>query len=337
MENFTVAVGGGKSGSSPIMPYIGRKIDGDEIAQTAKLHTQIALLRCGIDVVDIPEPVAETQDFVTPIFRGRADAAVMLSLAAFGSRKTFNDIGGCVTRAHYGRFYTQSRTLAEDICAKLGMLKSCRIEIDGEQSGANCAACIVEIGYLTCFTDVRLACDPDYVTAAAEHVAMGICENLSTPYVSREDMSEYLVMPGNAIGKRGRKIRLLQMLLTAHGYKLACDGVFGKNTELALRMFCLNNDLSVGLSERTYARLLDLEHDDVSIGSRNVTAEYINRKLIAKLYDAPSGSIFTEKSLSALNELLTECGKAECDAASRISVSSIPELTKVGGGRPRLF
>jgi hypothetical protein len=53
-------------------------------------------------------------------------------------------------------------------------------------------------------------------------------------------------MPTIQRGNKGSRVRMLQGLLIAWGYKLAVDGVFGKNTDAALRDF-----------QRKYAKPVD--------------------------------------------------------------------------------
>ncbi len=336
MDIFTIAVGGANCGTSPVMPYIGRRIDGAEAIEHAKLLTEAALLRCGFDIADLPTPT-ESQDAIGHIFRHRADAAIILSLAAFGSRRTFNDVSGCVTRCSPGRFYPASRVLCEDICAKLGLIKRCTTCSDGGLSGANCATCIVDMGYMTCFDDMKLACDPDYATAIAEHIAIGVCENFAVPYIPRDDLSAYPVTGGSGIGQRGRKVKAVQILLSACGYRLETDGIFGKNTDLAVKTFCANNGIPDKLDEEFFSRIIGTARRSFSVGSRSADAEYANRKLRAKLYDAPQGAEFTAASVDALNALLEDCGKAPVSPNSEIDIKTIPELTEIGGGKPRLF
>lgn len=338
MDNFTIAVGGSDCGSSPIMPYIGRRVGGAEATERMKLLTQAALLRCGFDTIELPTPL-EPQDAVGHIFRHRADAAIVLSMAAFGSRRTFNDVSGCVARCSTGRFYGGSRVLCEDIAVSLGAVKRCVTSADGNLSGANCVTCIVDTGYVTCFDDMKLALDPDYATAIAEHIAIGVCEYFALPYTQTDDASAYPVTggSGNATGKRGRKVKLVQTLLSAHGYRLDIDGVFGKNTELAVKTFCANNRMADKLDENFVACITGKERPPFSVGSRSVSAEYANAKLRAKLYDAPNGEEFTAASLAALNELLTDRGKPTLDGDDEMVLSELPELTAIGGGKPRLF
>lgn len=336
MDAINIVVGGMDCGSTPIMPYVGGRNDGAYFTRMCKLYLQAALLRCGFDVVDIAGDVTEPQDVALTANRHTADAAIVVSYCAFGSRKSFNDIGGRVVRYAAGRSYVRSRMLCEDICAKLCGVGECRIESDGIFGAAGCPTATVDAGYLTQFDEARLVYDPDYAISIAEHVAMGACEYFGMPYVRRDDISAYPAVGADPVGKRGKHIKLLQALLAVNGYRLATDGVFGKATDTALKEFYINNGLQVGADGKLWRGLLALDDVPLSVGSKHVKALYVQRKLRAKLYDTPVHGTLDGDTVAALNEFLSDDQRSPTDD-NDVGADAVKLLSPVGGGRPRLF
>ena len=338
MENLTITIASAECGYTPVMPFIGKRTDGTECAKQLKLCVELAALRCGFDVTDVRETVKEPQDVILPANRSDSIAAVVLSYAAFGSRKNFNDISGCVVHHSPGRFYNGSRTLCEDVCSKLLMLRDACTAPDGNLGGANCKTAVIDAGYLTYFDEAKLAVDPDRTNQTAEHIIMGVCENFGMPYILREDVDAYPVFSGSATGKRGVKIKLVQAALAANGYDVEIDGIFGKATELAFRTFCVNNDVQTsGVTSEFWNKALLLEKRPIAIGSKSAEARYVTRKLRAKLYNATQTDVFDDDTLHALNEFLTENGKARLTNGDIIESSTYELLSNIGGCRPRLF
>lgn len=337
MENIVIAVASAECGSSPVMPYIRKRTDGVEYARRIKLNVMLAALRCGFDVIDIGAPIKDPQEVIMPANRYAADAAIVLSYATFGSCKSFNDLCGCVAHCSPGRFYTQSRTLCEDICAFILPHRNARVEHDGMLGGANCKTAVVDAGYLTCFDEARLAADPDHASFIAEHIVMGLCENFGMPYLLRDDVANYPLISGSCNGKRGAKIKLVQTALAVNGCANTVDGIFGNSTELELKTFCINNDVDergVGESFWTHALLTDKRR--VKASDKTAERRYIALKLRAKLYcasDAPSDVELTD----ALNAFLADAGKPRVTASGYIDADAINLISAVGGGRPRLF
>ncbi|MCM1368375.1 MAG: peptidoglycan-binding protein [Roseburia sp.] len=339
MENTVIAVVDDAScDASPVMPYIGARIDGKEIARIAKLDLSAALLRCGFDTVSRTVAcVADAQELYMQINRGSVDAAVILSCGAFGSRKTFNDKCGSHIRFSQGRFLQKSKTLCEDICAKL-WLYGLHGDVfpDPGQNAANCPTAVIDVGYLTNFDEAKLLCDPDRSIDIAEYIARGICEHFDMPYIKRDDIFAY---PMLCTARRGKKVKMLQTLLDMYGFDLAADGVFGAVTENAVKRLCENNGKPTGAVTAAVWRDLLLTNipEKLSIGSRDNFVWYIQHKLRSKLYDAPVNGVLDEQTLRAFNEYLCESNlnALYCDGA--VSGDAIRSLAPIGGGRPRLF
>lgn len=338
MDDILIAVGGASCGASPLMPYIGKRIEGKDFTLLAKLYLDAALLRCGFDVFDVSKTTVEPQDLIMLANRHAADGAVMMSYASFGSRKSFNDVHGSVARYSQSR-YEKSKTLCEDICAKLALYRVCSTMNDGINA-ASCPTVVVDGGYLTYFDEAKLALDPDFAAGIAEHVAMGVCEHFGMPYIRRDDILSYPLLCSAATGKRGKKIKMLQALLSANGYALDIDGVFGKETDSAVKMFCINNEIKddCGVSAAVWRDLLLLNLPRLEYDSKNNAVLYLQRKLNAKLYKCPQNGTLDDQTLSAVNEFLRD-NESEITVTSTdgIDAETVKLISAVGGGKPRLF
>lgn len=335
MNDIVVAVCGADCGVTPPMPYVGEKFDGRVFTAEARHFTEAALLRCGFDVIDVSAPTAEPQDSVMAANHGGADCAVVLSYASFGSGRSFNDVKGPRVCYAQGRTGKPSRILAEDICSRHG-LKCAAIPAHPGWSVSLRPTVIVDGGYLTNFDDAKLICDPDYAARIGEAIAMGLCENYAVPYIPRLDAHAYPVAVGT--GKRGKPIKLLQALLCARGYVLTVDGVYGRNTDLALKRFAIDNEIEGHGVEEIISRLILSEPSDIRIGSASVEARYIQSKLRSKLYVCPQSGVLCEKTVSALNAYLSDIGfDVKADESTGVTAEMIKALSPVGGGKPRLF
>ncbi len=334
MSEITVVVAGTDCGRTPLMPFVGERFDGRIFTEPTKYLLQAALLRCGFDVVDVKQPITDCQDTVMLANRVSADCIAVTSYGAFGSRKSFNDVCGMTVRYYAGR--TKNRTLAEDVCAKLLNKGKCTILPDREPSGAACPAIIIDGGYLTNFDEAKAAHDPDYRTAFAEYAAMGICEYFDLPYIPREEKTCYPALNPDDVGKRGTKVKQLQALLCAHGYKTDVDGVIGRNTSLAAKTFMINNEPHVNTNALICLALP--EYCGIPFGAKSATASYVQHKLRSKLYPCELSGVLDSQTLTALNEFLNETNSGlSSTEQSGVTAEMIDLLKPVGGGRPRLF
>lgn len=340
MDNIVIAVVDDAScGMSPVMPYVGTRFCGKDFTELTKLNLSAALLRCGFDVFDRTcSNAADMQELMMRVNRNDIDAVVMVSCNAFGSRKTFNDRHGFAVRSSSGRFGQKSKILCEDICAKLELSeRSGDVYSDGYFGAANCPTAIAEIGYLTYFDEAKLMQDPDFSVSTAEYIAMGICEYFDMPYVKRDDIFAY---PMLCTARRGKKVKMLQHLMNLYGFELNTDGVFGSETDNAVKKLCENNGKPFGAVTAAVWRDLLLTNipDRLDFGSRDVFVWYLQRKLYAKLYSTPIDGVLGDETLSALNEYLSETANdSKLTCADGVSGEIIKLLSPVGGGRPRLF
>lgn len=331
MRDLTIAVGGAGCGLTPPMPFVAKRFEGSAATLPAKFMLEGALLRCGFDVLDVHSPVKAPQDAVMQANRQGADGIVLLSCATFGSGKSFNDVCGSTVKYTDGRTGAGSRELAEDVCAKIGCMKQCRTaETAHAFGGSFCPAVTLDIGYLTNFDEAKLMCDPDYLHNTVEHAAMGICEYYGMPYIPHIPAAYKGGLPKT--GARGKAVKMLQAALCANGYILYIDGIYGKNTELALRTFFINNGLegTDDISELHFVTPTALK-----AGSKHTAVLYLQRKLTSKLYRSPLSGVLCEDTMAAINEFLTETGNDICDG--EVTKAAFLLLSAVGGGRPRLF
>lgn len=336
MKDILIAVGGQSCGSSPVIPYIGGRIDGEAFSVPARKYLCSALLRSGFDVAEMPRTAFDPQDFVMMANRNSVDCAVILSYSAFGSRRTFNGESGCTVRYAGGRLAKKSRTLGEDVCAALSAFYRASVYASAEYAAANCPAVTVEGGYLTNFDEACGALDPDRALKTAELSACGICEFFGVPVVPRDDITAYPAFDGKAAGKRGKKIKLLQSVLSNY-VDIAVDGVYGKETEDAVRSVCERNGISAaGVTEELWRSVLGSERRPLEKGSRHTSVSYIKRKLRSKLYEATDGDVLDADTLESAAALLGSLG-ADNDTESGLSAEQIALICSRGGEKPRLF
>lgn len=339
MKDLVIAVyGDTECGLSPVMPFVGKRFDGAHFTRLAKLYLSAALLRCGFDVFDPELSSRDPSELSIRINRKNVDAAIALSYAAFGSRKSFNGVCGFSVHCPVGRFYQGSRILGEDICAKLSdYCGEGRVLSDGSGT-VNCPAVIVDVGFLTCFDEAKLVYDPDFAVAVAEHIAVGICEHFDKAYIRRDDISSYPLL---CSARRGKKVKMLQCLLNASGTTIPIDGLFGGTTERAIKEFCADNGKPIdGAATATVWRdLLLLDLPELRFGSKNRAVRYIQSKLLSKLYPVDVDGVFGEKTLAALSEFIKDSvgGGAKFGKNDVIGADIYRLLTPVGGGRPRLI
>lgn len=339
MENITIALyDDALCGSSPVMPYVGERYCGKDFTYIAKLYLAAALLRCGFDVLDAPAPRADIQDVIMRVNRAGADALIMLSYAAFGSRRSFNDAHGFAVRFPLGRFAVKSRVMCEDVCAKLALTgRDGGVGTDGLLGAVNCPAAVIDAGYLTNFDEAKLVTDPDFALEFAEHTAMGLCEHFCMPYVGRDDAFSYPLL---GVGRRGKKVKMLQCLLNVHGARLAPDGVFGGETDKAVKAFCVSNGKPKdgAVTPEVWCDLLLSSLPELTLGSESCAALYIQRKLKSKLYPAPQNGVFDDATLDCVNAFLTDSvGAARIQKNGAVTADVFKLIGAIGGGKPRLF
>lgn len=247
---------------TPVMPYINRRIYDNEFNKEAKKFFIEACKRTGFNVFDVkPEindiPIAER--------RKRIENANPDLLVTFGynTYKTFfNTVNGIETA--YSKLNSQaenSEKLAEYIYYQL---------ITGtDQNGRGVSAIdlmvtatvampavLVEAGFMTNIENAKLMLDPDYQKAIGEFSCAGVCNFLGVPFTPEKHSLACAILKK---GSEGKNVIYLQQKLYAKLYDpKGTDGIFGNNTENALKEFQRENGLfDDGIAgELTWAALI---------------------------------------------------------------------------------
>lgn len=337
MEDLVIAVGGAEGANSPVLPYIGSNTAATECAELARLYAVAALVRCGPDVINIDSAVTEPYDMAMRVNRSGCDGAVLFSAATFGSGKSFNDVSGASVSAC--KRSSKSRILAEDVCAKISHETKCSVTESDVLWQTVCPAVTVNAGYATCFEDARMLLDPDYARMIAEHTVIGLCEYFSIPYVDADEVKAYPLLGNAPTGKRGKKIKLLQALLSANGHKCAVDGVYGKSTDEAVKSLCAGVGIKFdGVTAALWRELVLPCNRDITGGTHHSKdVLYVQRKLHAKLYPTPTDGVLCERTVQSLNMFLADEGLTTRASLELIPADAVKALSKIGGGRPRLI
>lgn len=321
--------------TSPVMPFVGRQFEGAYFAELTKRYLEAALLRCGADIIDCPHGVNESE-LAVAIDRRNADALINLGYARFGSGKSFNDVHGVNVIYGGGRPTQSSRTLAEDICAKIMGYR----DVGTAAGSGRCSipTVTVELGYTTCFEEAKLIYDPDMAVILAERIALGVAEHFSVPYVRRDDISAYPLL---AQTRRGRNVKMLQALLGANGCDISVDGDYGSVTDSAVKTFCTENGEPPknAVTASVWRKLLLCDLGELRPGAKNNATLYLQRKLLSKLYNVEPDGVFGKNTLKAVNEFLSEAvgGGAEMRIGEVLDPDAFKLIATIGGGRPRLL
>ncbi len=248
---------------TPIVPGLNRAIYENEFNRAAKNKFLEACLRQGFSVYDVkPEDqdVSITQRVVR-INRQNLTALVTFAYNAFGTE--FNNTSGVeVFYSQTNPRASQSRTLAEDIYNRLlqGTAQNGRgvknLDV-GVLSSVNCPSALIEAGFMTNLNEARKMINPLFQTEVGEEACQGVCDFLGVQYIPRGNLSNY---PTLRRGSDNNFIFLLQFILNQYGANLTVDGIFGANTENAVRNFQQENGLNVDgiVGQNTWKTLLTL-------------------------------------------------------------------------------
>ena len=326
---------------TPILPYIDRSFYENEFNREAKYRFLEACLRCGYNVYDV-KPELQDISITTRIRRiNSAGLSLLVTFAynAFGTGNSFNSANGFeVFYSTLNRFATDSRVLSEEVYEQILNTVSTRgLGVNtlnvSVLSSVNCPATLIEAGFMTNFNEAKLMLDPDYVLQIAESCCRGVCEFLDVPFIPRDDLSAY---PTLSRGSRNNKVRLLQLLLNNYGYNLSADGVFGANTQTAVINFQQNNSLDADgiVGPITWRALLNLNPSSRTVrsGSKSSNVEYLQRKLLSKLYPITSlDGIFGNETLNAVRAFQQENGLVADGIVGPLTWQAV---STIGGGRP---
>lgn len=248
---------------TPVVPGLNRQIYENEFNRAAKNKFIEACLRQGFSVYDVKPELNDISisTRVTRINRQNLTLLVTFAYNAFGT--TFNSASGLeVFYSPSNPKASESKRLAEDLYAELvqGTSQNGRgvktLDV-GVLSNVNCVSSLIEAGFMTNLREAQLMINPLFQTEVGEEACHGVCNYLGVSYLPRDNLSNYpLLRRGNS----NNFVFLLQFILNQFGYNLSVDGIFGANTEKAVRDFQQKNGLSVDglVGQNTWKTLLNL-------------------------------------------------------------------------------
>lgn len=248
---------------TPVVPGLNRQIYENEFNRAAKNKFIEACLRQGFSVYDVKPELNDISisTRVTRINRQNLTLLVTFAYNAFGT--TFNSASGLeVFYSPSNPKSSESKLLAEDLYAELvqGTSQNGRgvktLDV-GVLSNVNCVSSLIEAGFMTNLREAQLMINPLFQTEVGEEACHGVCNYLGVSYLPRDNLSNYpLLRQGNS----NNFVFLLQFILNQFGYNLSVDGIFGANTEKAVRDFQQKNGLSVDglVGQNTWRTLLNL-------------------------------------------------------------------------------
>lgn len=324
---------------TPVMPHLNRVFYENEFNAGAKHFFILACLRCGFRVYDVKPEITDVP-VSTRVARVNSRGLTLLvtfAYNAYGDGRTFNNVNGYIVfYSREGYRPTMSRLLAYDVSAGLSRTLFTKnlgvgtLNDVGMLSSVRCTSVLIESGFMTNLEEAKLMYDPDFQRDVGEGACMGVCDNLDVPYV--EDPSVY---PTVRRGSRGNYVAILQYMLRRAGYDVSTDGVFGSNTEAAVKSYQTANGLTAdGIVGRNTWNSLRNYSDSLPTlrrGSRGNAVKYLQTKLAAKLYDAGAADgIFGSKTEQAVREFQRENGLTEDGVVGRNTWAKIVPL---GGGR----
>ncbi len=248
---------------TPVVPGLNRTIYENEFNRAAKDKFLEACLRQGFSVYDVkPEEqdVSITQRVVR-INRQNLTALVTFAYNAYG--ESFNNVSGVeVFYSPTNPKATQSQRLAQRIYERLlqGTPQNGRgvkpLDV-GVLSSVNCVSALIEAGFMTNLAEARRMINPLFQTEVGEEACQGVCDFLGVDFVPRGNLENYPLLRR---GADNNFVFLLQFILNQYGANLTVDGIFGANTEAAVRQFQTQNGLSVDgvVGPNTWGTLLTL-------------------------------------------------------------------------------
>ncbi len=301
---------------TPVINYIGRSFYENEFNREAKIRFIEGCLRTGFRVYDVKPELQDVSisNRIVRIRRQNLTLLVTFAYNASGSGTTFNSANGFeVYYSPSNPFPTQSRELSRLISERIRANTGRRSRGVGTLgvsvlSNVPCVSTLIEAGFMTNFTEAKLMLDPDYTLAIGESACQGVCNYLGVQYVARDNLNNY---PTLRQGSRGNFVTLLQYLLNRYGANITADGIFGNGTREAVIRFQTNNNLTPDgiVGRNTWNALLNLNPTATTIrqGDRSANVEYLQRKLLSKLYPITSiDGTFGPETARAVRAFQTE-------------------------------
>lgn len=282
---------------TPVMPGLNRQIYENEFNRAAKNKFIEACMRNSFSVYDVKPEMQDISlaERVRRVNRQNLTLLVTFAYNAYGDGNSFNNASGLET------FYStlnpkarQSQQLATSLYNNLIQgteqvgrgVKNLDVSM---LSNINCTASLIEAGFMSNLREARLMINPLFQTEVGEESCVGVCDFLNVPFISRDNLANYPLIRN---GSQGNFVYLLQFLLTQYGYRVSIDGIFGRNTENAVRDFQSNNSLSVDgiVGNNTWKYLLTLpSYPTQRQGNRGSYVKFLQQLLESQLI--PVGGI----------------------------------------------
>lgn len=232
---------------TPYIRYLGRSIYENEFNKEAKKFFINACLRVGFRVFDVSpmEPDLPVSQRVSAVQSANPTLVVTFAYNAF--LETWNTARGIeVFYSARNAQAASSRRLSEYVYYQLIVgtgqngrgVKTLNV---GILSSVSMPSTLVEAGFMTNWNDAKLMLDPDYQRIVGEYTCAGVCNYLGVPFTPQlTPQTRPLVRRGS----RGADVTYLQQKLLAKFYPSGpLDGIFGEQTERAVRAFQRENNL----------------------------------------------------------------------------------------------
>lgn len=328
---------------TPIMPYLNRSIYENEFNYPTKNYFLMACLRCGFNTFDVkPERIdVALATRVNRVNNQKLSALATFAYNAAGNELVFSSANGVeVYYSQINPYPEQSRTLSQDVYDFLlqGTNQTGRgvKNLDVSMlSKVNTISTLIEAGFMTNFAEARLMLDPDFQKEVGEQTCQGVCKYFDVEYIPA--IANANDLPILRRGDSGRSVKYLQYLLVQNGYNpQGLDGVFGINTENAVRSFQRFNNLSDDgvVGPKTWSTLLVLDPSSrvLKQGSVGSYVLYLQQKLQAKLF--PVGTLDGVFGTNTANAVRTFQKENNLSVDGIVGPNTWNALLPIGGGRP---
>lgn len=281
---------------TPIMPGLNRQIYENEFNNAAKNAFLEACLRNGFSVYDVKPESSDVSVTQRVVRINRQNLTLLVTFAYNAYGEEFNNSSGVeVYYSPLNQRQEQSRRLAENIYAHIiqGTPQNGRgvktLDV-GVLTSVNCPSALIEAGFMTNLVEARRMINPLFQTEVGEEACQGVCDFLGVEYIPRGNLANHPLLRR---GADNNFVFLLQFMLNKlASANLTVDGIFGANTESAVRNFQQNNSLSVDgvVGNNTWQALLTLApYPTLRQGNRGNYVRFLQQLLESNLI--PVGNI----------------------------------------------
>lgn len=275
---------------TPVVPGLNRQIYENEFNRAAKNKFIEACMRQGFSVYDVKPELNDVSisNRVTRINRQNLTALVTFAYNAYGTN--FNSASGLeVFYSPSNPKASESRRLAENMYNQLiqGTTQTGRgvKTLDaGVLSNVNCVSSLIEAGFMTNLREAFLMINPIFQTEVGEEACHGLCDFLGVNFITRNTLENYPLLKN---GSRNNFVFLLQFILkNQYNQNISVDGIFGQNTQNAVKNFQQTNSLSADgiVGSNTWKTLLTLSPEPLlKKGSKGAYTKYLQQLLESKM------------------------------------------------------